>query len=567
MAERLHFLRPSAAAAGLGLVACCFLANAMISERNKRLLAANDAQVVQAQTMLTSLEEVLAVVTEAEARERGFLITGDESYLQRYHVAVQQVPEIFERLDQLIGNDSNWKRTLASLRHGVNARIDELDAAIDLQQSNGFEAARLAVLNNNGRQLMREMRRLVDKMQGHQRALLMKWTAESRRTLRLATAADFVDMLLGIATVGLAFFLFRREWRQRERADYISRRLAAIVESSDDAIVGETLDGIIVSWNAGAERIYGYTAAEVIGQAIFMICPPAATAEAQHNLEKVRQGQRIEPFESQRVRKDGVTITVSISVSPIRDTSGTVIGASRISRDVTQQKLLQREVLEIAAREQRRIGQDLHDGTGQELTGLSMLATNLADDLTQLGLPQAAEAEKLVHRLEEALEHVRLLSKGLVPVVVDADGLMVALSDLAARTDALSSVICEFHCEEPVCIADNEVATQLFRLAQEAVTNALRHAGATRIVIALRSVGSLVTLSVADNGQGLAELLPGSNGSGLRIMRYRADLIGARFQISPNQPQGTVVTCSLAEQPMPSETFETATCELTGVAK
>ena len=564
MAAYLRSLRPKATTAGLGLVACFFLANASISAHNSRQLVANDAQVVQAQTVLTGLEEVLAHVTESEANERGFLITGDESYLPGYRAPVEELADTFDRLAQLIGDDPTWQATLASLRRDANARIAALDVAVVARKNEGFEAARQAVMSNNGRRIMREMRRLVDKMQAHQRALVVKWTAESRRSVRITTITDFLGTILGVATVGMAYFLFRREWSQRERADDASRRLAAIVESSDDAIVGETLDGVIVSWNAGAERVYGYTMAEAVGQKIFITCPTEVVADAQHNLDQVRQGARVEPFESQRVRKDGRRIAVSISISPVRDASGAVIGASRISRDITQQKLLQREVLEIAAREQRRIGQDLHDGTGQELTGLAMLASHLSDNLSELGLPQAAAAAKVVQGLEESLEHVRLLSKGLVPVVVDSDGLMAALSDLAARTDELSSLVCEFHCEEPVSITDNQAATQIFRLAQEAVTNALKHAFAKRIVITLRTADDLVTLSVADDGHGIVEPFDEMTGSGLRIMRYRAELIGGKFDLTPNHPQGTVVTCTLAHPPSLAFDSETSMMRSSG---
>jgi signal transduction histidine kinase len=280
-----------------------------------------------------------------------------------------------------------------------------------------------------------------------------------------------------------------------------------------------------------------------------MICPPEAMAEAQQNLERVGRGDRIEPFESQRLRKDGRKITVSVSISPIRDAFGRVVGASRISRDITQQRLLQREVLEIAASEQRRIGQDLHDGAGQELTGLAMLAAHLSEDLTASKLPQAAAAAKIARGLEEALDQVRALSKGLVPVEVDADGLMLALAELAAKIDELGGVACEFHCEDPVSINDNQTATQLYRLAQEAVTNALKHAQARKIVISLAAAGDVVTLSIADDGQGLSRR-PGRTtaGSGLRIMRYRADLIGAEFQLVPNRPRGTLVMCNLMQQ-------------------
>lgn len=561
MAKHLVWLRPGAATAGLGLVVCLFLANAWIAEYNTRRLKSNDSQVIEVHTVLTTLQEVLAAVTEAETRERGFIITNDETYLKPFDAAASRAASALAQLDRLIGDDPSRQSAVESLRQRVETRLDELRVAIVARRTEGFAGAQAAVLNNQGRQLMREMRGLVDELKRQQRAKLQALSAQSQRSEDIATVTDVVGTLMGIGTVGLAYLLFRRELRHRERADDAWRRLAAIVESSDDAIVGETLDGMIVSWNAGAERIYGYSAAEAIGQTIFLICPPDAIAEAQRNLERVEQGIRIEPFESQRLRKDGRKISVSVSISPIRDAAGRVIGASRISRDITQQRLLQREVLEIAAREQQRIGQDLHDGAGQELTGLAMLAAQLSEDLSALKLTQAAAAAKIVRGLEEALDHVRALAKGLVPVEVDAEGLMAALAELAARTDELGGVRCEFRCDEPVSIGDNQTATQLYRLAQEAVTNALKHARAHKIVIDLIAAENVVTLSVADDGQGFSESLASTAGSGLRIMRYRAELMGAEFRLARNEPHGTVVACTLTQHQSTSSQHESAAQE------
>jgi len=239
---------------------------------------------------------------------------------------------------------------------------------------------------------------------------------------------------------------------------------------------------------------------------------------------------------------------VSLSISPVMDAEGNVIGASAIARDVTEQRRLQREVLEIAAQEQRRIGQDLHDGTGQELTGLAMMAERLAGELDAKQLPQSKTAAKIVDGLEEALSHVRALAKGLVPVEVDAEGLMIALSELASRTSDLHAVHCTFECDEPVCILDNQTAMHLYRLSQEAVNNAVKHARGRNIRISLADDGDLVTLTIADDGRGFSTSREPTAGSGLRIMRYRAELIGATLSVTRALPQGTVVTCLLAHR-------------------
>jgi two-component system sensor kinase FixL len=149
--------------------------------------------------------------------------------------------------------------------------------------------------------------------------------------------------------------------------------------------------------------------------------------------------------------------------------------------------------------------------------------------------------------LEKALSHVRALSKGLVPVEVDAEGLMVALADLAARTSELHGVDCTFRCKQPVCILDNQTATHLYRLSQESVTNSLKHGRASKIVISLTDDEDLITLRIADDGKGFSEDHHQATGTGLRIMRYRAGLIRAKLTIGPAHPRGTQVTCTLPQ--------------------
>jgi len=228
-----------------------------------------------------------------------------------------------------------------------------------------------------------------------------------------------------------------------------------------------------------------------------------------------------------------------------------VIGGCAIARDVTVHKRLQREVLEIAACEQQRIGQDLHDGSGQELTGLAMMAERLAVELEEQSLPEAAKASRIVDGLEQALEHVRALSKGLMPVEVDSEGLMAALADLADRTSELFNMDCVFRCENPVSILDNQTATHLFRLTQEAVTNALKHGRARHIVISLTTNDDLITLKISDDGRGAPKEGNAAAGTGWRIMHYRAELSRAKLTICEGVPSGMLVTCTLPQPQSP----------------
>jgi PAS domain S-box-containing protein len=126
--------------------------------------------------------------------------------------------------------------------------------------------------------------------------------------------------------------------------------LAAIVESSDDAIIGKTLEGDIVSWNPAAEKIYGYSVKEIVGHSIAVLVPPGRTDEVPEILEKIKRGERVEHFETVRMKKDGEAIDVSLTISPIRDGSGKIVGASTVGRDISEQKRV-REVLTRRAKE------------------------------------------------------------------------------------------------------------------------------------------------------------------------------------------------------------------------
>jgi len=229
----------------------------------------------------------------------------------------------------------------------------------------------------------------------------------------------------------------------------------------------------------------------------------------------------------------------------VRDANGEPRQILGTAQDVTERKRLEQEVLDIAAQEQRRIGQELHDGTGQELTGLCMLADNLAETLLEVGRPEEQLARRIAQGLRHALGDVRGLSRGLVPVEVDAEGLMSSLNDLAASITKLGAVKCVFECSEPVPVEDNNTATQLYRIAQEAITNALRHGHASQIRVTLEVRGYYLTLRVTDDGIGLPPNETMSEGMGLRIMRYRAGQIGAQLSVRGGTTRGTVVVCTL----------------------
>jgi PAS domain S-box-containing protein len=332
--------------------------------------------------------------------------------------------------------------------------------------------------------------------------------------------------------------------RKRAEQDLLAseERLRAILDTAMDAIIIIDQRGIIQSVNAAAERMFGYIAAEMIGHKVNMIMPSPYQEMHDGFLAKYLQtGEKHIIGNLREVdarRKDGTLFPTDLAVSEIKHLKL----FTGIVRDLTERKQLERDVVEVASLEQRRIGQDLHDTVAQELIALNLLAKDLAETVGT----DPAKAPKLAERMQQGLlrcqQELRAILRGLLPVAVESEGLMVALEDLTERTQKEGKVNCTFDCPATVSVADNVTATQLYLIAQEAVYNAVKHAQAGKVVVALNANGGL-TLSVQDDGIGMPPTPVDKHGLGLRIMQDRAAIIGATLTIAPATPKGTMVTC------------------------
>lgn len=221
----------------------------------------------------------------------------------------------------------------------------------------------------------------------------------------------------------------------------------------------------------------------------------------------------------------------------------------RDARERHERRRLEREILDVAEREQRRIARDLHEGLGQTLAGLAFMAKDVEHRLHRLAPAEAGDLRKIGDLISQAVEYTRSLAKGLSPVEVLADGLMIALREFAASVEPVYHVPCRLECDPPVPIGDETVAMNLYYIAREAVHNAVRHAKPTQVVIRLTRSANTVTMTVRDDGAGFP---PGDlprHAMGLRLMQYRARMIGAALEFIPNPEGGTCVTCRLEWQP------------------
>ena len=328
-------------------------------------------------------------------------------------------------------------------------------------------------------------------------------------------------------------------------------RARAILETTVDAIITIDERGRIESFNQAAERIFGYTVEELKGKNVKVLMPEPYHSEHDGYMQAYRETgrRRIIGIGREVVgrRKDGTTFPIDLAVSEVQFEGRRIF--TGVIRDISERRALEREVLRISDEERRRIGQDLHDGLGQMLTGIGLISQSLARKLEANGLAGADEVAEIADLVKEADRYARDLSRGLVPVELDAQGLSAALQQLAKKAESLMGVECIYEEAGDTKIVDDAAATHLYRIAQEAVSNAVRHGRAGRVEISL-SGEELLRLRVADDGAGFEGKANGE-GMGLRIMRHRAGIMGAALEVTSAAGEGTTVTCSLARRGRP----------------
>ena len=320
--------------------------------------------------------------------------------------------------------------------------------------------------------------------------------------------------------------------------------VTAILDTVGALVIVLDPAGRIIRFNRACERTSGYSFSQVKYRYVWELFGNWEEADRFRQVfEQMRLGHIEHEYESSWADRNGIRRLIAWTGTALTGAKAAPPSLIVTGIDITERKRLEQAILEISGREQRRIGQDLHDGLGQHLTGIAFMSKVQEQKLAEKGMAEAADAAKIVRLVNEAINKTRELARGLLPVVSDSDGLMSALQHWASEVEDLFGISCRFECETPVLIDDVNRATHLYHIAQEAVNNALKHGKARNIVITLSANEKRGMLIIRNDGLGFEKIPAESEGMGHHIMSHRAKMIAGVLTIQSVPQHGVVVTC------------------------
>ena len=371
-----------------------------------------------------------------------------------------------------------------------------------------------------------------------------------------AALLDVLFVVLAVSGLSLGAVITERQSAEAEREDLIRAqpaidtrlRLAAIVEFSNDAIISTSLDGVILSWNAAAQRIFGFSEAEAVGQRTSLLIPPERRDEERRVLQRLRAGRQIEAYESIRMTKTGGRLRVSVTISPLRDASGQLIGAAKIIRDVTAHKrteealsTMSRRLIDAQEQERSRIARELHDDIGQRLALLSVNLTNLAQHEIRSPAVQH-QTNELQRQASEIAADVQALSHRLHSSRLELLGITAAMSHLCAQFAQQQKATVDFEAHDLPDQLPSDVSLALFRILQEALHNSVKHSGVRRFAVLLWGAPGEIHLRVRDDGKGFdLESAKAGPGLGLLSMEERIRIVNGELSIDSQPGRGTTI--------------------------
>jgi two-component system, LuxR family, sensor kinase FixL len=322
----------------------------------------------------------------------------------------------------------------------------------------------------------------------------------------------------------------------------LKARYENLFENANDMVITCDLAGHITSVNQTGEQLLGRRREDIVTKKLVEFVADEQRAAAVQWFGQIVQNVDLPPQEWDFVDGLGKRVRLEIGAR-IVEQKGKIVEVEGIARDITERKRLEKEILEISNREQQRIGHDLHDGVCQQLAGIAYRMDILADQLQEKNFTEAPEAGRIGGLINEAITQTRSVARGLFPVHLEENGLILTLEELATNATNLFKIKCNLVCEEPAPRLENAVAVHLYYIAQEAVLNAVKHGKAACVIISLKQDDGHFSLSIQDDGIGFQMTNGNATGMGVRIMHYRARTIGATLDLKSSPGNGTRLTC------------------------
>lgn len=322
------------------------------------------------------------------------------------------------------------------------------------------------------------------------------------------------------------------------------QRYRSVMASAADPIITYDMEGRVTYFNPAFQQVFGWSLTECLGRKMDHFVPPENWPETSVMINAIKEGRVLSATETKRLTRTGEIRHVSISGAVLRDHNQQLVGSVVILRDITETKMLTKQLMDIGDNVRQTIGQDLHDDLCPHLIGIGGLSSALHATLKENGSEGAALAERIVELIDDATTKARGLSRGLCPVHLVAYGLHSALTHLAEHTEMTAGIRCTFTGDESLKITDNALATHLYYIVQEAVNNAVKHAGASSIDISLGEEDEYLHLLIGDDGHGIDEDIDeqqGGKGMGMQIMKYRVQVIGAFLDLVSSREEGTTL--------------------------
>jgi PAS domain S-box-containing protein len=554
------------------LTVIAIVASAALGVWSTARVYSNDTRVSHSYEVKAALAEVVTALMDAETGQRGYLITGNDTYLEPYRRGTGAIDAVLAKLESLMRDSDGQQQRLMVLRAEVVQKLRELAQTVNTRRVDGFVAAQKIVDTNLGKLTMERIRAIVNDMNREEEARLETRRRESTSGVRLATLTEIATAIIGIILIASVTRASQRRLADAEERERLALRLADIVESTDDAVIGKDLDGTLTAWNAAAERLYGYTAAEAIGQSIRIIVPPDKFAEEDEVLTRIRRGEKTEHFDTIRRAKDGRLIEVSLTVSPIKTRSGEIIGASKIARDLTplrayasdlECKVKERTAdLEAANARLEAFAFSVAHDLRAPLRGMHGLSLALLEDYGErLDLVGRDYAQRIVQEavsldtlIQDLLAYGRLSHVELATAPVPLNDVFDAAVRTVREDIAAKQAQVEIDSALPAVRGNRSVLIQVFA---NLLSNAVKFGGSeprVHVWAETRDDGT-VHIWVEDQGIGIApqhydrifgvferlhgvETYPGT-GIGLAIVRKGIERLGGRVGVESEEGRGS----------------------------